>query len=244
MSALIEVDIVKRVPGFTLDVSWRVGDELAVLFGYSGSGKSMTLSALAGLVRPDSGRITCDGLTLFDSSAGIDLPARKRPFGYVTQGCTLFPHMTVRRNIAYALRSLPAEERTARIDEVASALHLERLLDRRPDGLSGGERQRAQLARALARRPAALLLDEPFSALDAPIREQMREVVREVRTRFGIPVVLVTHDLYEAYTLADRMVVYGGNGIVRSGTPCDLFKDPGSAEIEALLGGERLFMCG
>jgi len=244
MSALIEVDIVKRVPGFTLDVSWTVADELAVLFGYSGSGKSMTLSALAGLARPDSGRIVCDGHTLFDSSARVDLPARKRPFGYVTQGCTLFPHMTVRRNIAYALRSLPAEERTARIDEVASALQLDRLLDRRPDGLSGGERQRAQLARALARRPAALLLDEPFSALDTPIRAQMREVIRAVRERFRIPVVLVTHDLYEAYTLADRMVVYGGNGVVRSGTPCDLFKDPGSAEIEALLSGERLFMCG
>ncbi|MBU4557359.1 MAG: ATP-binding cassette domain-containing protein [Actinobacteria bacterium] len=240
----ISARIVKRVPGFELDVAWDIADELAVLFGYSGSGKSMTLAALAGLVRPDAGRITCNGRVLFDSLAAIDERPQNRPFGYVTQGCTLFPHMTVRGNIEYALRELPRKARPERVDQMATALQLHGLLQKRPAELSGGQKQRAQFARALARRPHALLLDEPFTALDAPIRAEMRELVRQVREEFGMPVILVTHDLYEAYTLADRMIVYGGEGVVRVGTPCELFKDPGTPQIEALLSGERLFMCG
>lgn len=240
----VRVDIRKQVPGFTLDASWEIGRELAVLFGYSGSGKSMTLQALAGLITPDAGRIECDGRTLFDSSARIDVKPQSRAFGYVTQGCTLFPHMTVRRNIAYAVKTLPAEDRSSRIAEVVDALHLRGLEERLPGQLSGGQKQRAQLARALARRPAALLLDEPFSALDTPVRTEMRQVVREVRERFDVPVVLVTHDLYEAYTMADRMIVYSGGRVVQSATPCELFSAPANPEIEALLTSERLFSLG
>ncbi len=239
----LSVSVTKRLPGFDLDVTWDVGDELAVLFGYSGSGKSLTLRMIAGLLDPDSGRITCEAETLFDSARRIDIAPQRRPFGYVTQGCTLFPHMTVRRNIEYALKGVSRAERGDRIADVIDALHLRGLEDRRPHELSGGQQQRAQLARALARRPKALLLDEPFSALDAPIRAEMREVVRDVRRDFRVPVVMVTHDLYEAYTMADRLVVYGDNGEFQTGTPCELFKRPATPAIEALLTSERLWAC-
>lgn len=237
----LEVSLQAAVPGFALDVSWRIGDEFAVLFGYSGSGKSTTLQMIAGLARPATGRIVCDGEVLLDTEARINVPARRRPFGYVTQTCTLFPHMTVRRNIAYALGGVPATERDERVSTMLDALQLRPLADKRPGALSGGQRQRAQLARALVRRPAMLLLDEPFSALDAPIRAEMRDVVREAHARFGVPVVLVTHDLYEAYTMADRMIVYVEGRVVRSASPCELFNQPADPRIEALLTSERLF---
>ncbi|PKQ38291.1 MAG: ABC transporter ATP-binding protein [Actinobacteria bacterium HGW-Actinobacteria-1] len=239
----VSVNVSKRLPGFDLDVAWDVGDELAVLFGYSGSGKSLTLRMIAGLLKPDSGRISCDAEILFDSVRRIDVAPQRRPFGYVTQGCTLFPHMTVRRNIEYALKGVPRAEQGDRVASVIDALHLRGLENRHPHELSGGQQQRAQLARALARRPKALLLDEPFSALDAPIRAEMREVVRDVRRDFRVPVVMVTHDLYEAYTMADRLVVYGGNGEFQTGTPCELFKQPATPAIEALLTSERLWAC-
>ncbi|MHB1323942.1 MAG: ABC transporter ATP-binding protein [Coriobacteriia bacterium] len=229
------------VEGFDLDVAWRIEDEFAVLFGYSGSGKSMTMQMLAGLVRPNAGRITCDGQVLFDSASRIEVPARMRPFGYVTQGCTLFPHMSVRRNIEYALKGVKRSERAEQTAEVIEALRLKDLQDKRPGELSGGQKQRAQLARTLVRRPRVLLLDEPFTALDAPIRAEMREVVRHVHRRFRVPVVMVTHDLYEAYTMADTMVVYSGGRVVQAGSPCELFNRPAAPEIEALLTSERLF---
>ncbi|MHB1342116.1 MAG: ABC transporter ATP-binding protein [Coriobacteriia bacterium] len=237
------VHLVKRLPGFAIDVSWQVGDELAVLFGYSGSGKSLTLRMIAGLLGPDGGRIECDGATLYDSAARVNLSPQQRPFGYVTQTCTLFPHMTVRRNIEYALKGVARDERDSRVSGAIDTLRLRGLEDRHPHQLSGGQQQRAQLARALVRRPRALLLDEPFSALDAPIRAEMREVVRDVRRDFGVPVVMVTHDLYEAYTMADRLIVYGADGELQAGTPCELFKEPATPAIEALLTSERLWAC-
>ena len=237
----LDVTLKHAVKGFDLDVSWKIADEFAVLFGYSGSGKSMTLQMLAGLVRPDGGRIVCDGETLFDSAGRIDVPARKRPFGYVTQSCTLFPHMTVRRNIEYALKGVDRAERAERVAEMIDALQLRGLEDKRPGELSGGQKQRAQLARTLVRRPSALLLDEPFSALDAPIRNEMREVVKGVHEEFDVPVVMVTHDLYEAYTMADTMVVYVNGHVAQAASPCELFSQPADAEIEALLTSERLF---
>lgn len=149
--------------------------------------------------------------------------------------------MTVRRNIEYALKGVDRAERTGRIAEMIDALQLRTLEDKRPGELSGGQKQRAQLARTLARRPSALLLDEPFSALDAPIRNEMREVVKGVHERFGVPVVMVTHDLYEAYTMADTMVVYVDGHVVQSASPCEPFSQPAGPEIETLLTSERLF---
>lgn len=230
----------KRLPGFDLDVEWTCGGGLTVLFGYSGAGKSLTLRALAGLLRPDEGRVALDGEVLFDSMRGVNVPPQRRGLGYVPQDCALFPHMTVAENVAYGLASLPRLVRTERRDEMLAALGLTALVGKRPRELSGGQRQRVALARALAPRPRALLLDEPFSALDAPLRAEMRDLVR---TGFGVPVVLVTHDLYEAYTLADTMIVYGGDGSVQAGAPCEVFARPDTPAIERLLSSERLFLC-
>lgn len=239
----VEVRLRKRLPGFTLDVSWEIGAELGVLFGYSGSGKSLTLRAAAGLLRPDEGMIRVDDAVLFDGDGGIDVPPQHRHLGYVAQDCALFPHLTVAENVGYGLGGMPRRQRPERVAEMLHALDLGGLARRRPGQLSGGQRQRVALARALAPRPRALLLDEPFSALDTPIRAELREVLRQVRRDFQVPVVLVTHDLYEAYTLADRMIVYGGTGAVQVGTPCELFNRPATPEIARLLSSERLYLC-
>lgn len=239
----IRIDARLAVPGFVLPVSFAIGDELGVLFGRSGAGKSLTLRAIAGLLSPTEGLIELDGQPVFDSTARLDVRPQRRHVGYVSQDLALFPHLTVRGNVEFGLRDRPRAERSARGDELLRALGLEQLADRRVPTLSGGQRQRVALARALAPRPRALLLDEPFSALDAPAREEMRELVKEVRSEFRLPVALVTHDLYEAYTLADRLIIYS-EGTVHSGAPCDLFRSPATPEIERLLSSERLYLCG
>ncbi len=229
------VSLRRRLPGFCLDVNWAVDRGFTVLFGYSGSGKSLTLSMIAGTVPADTGRIAVDGEVLFDSAAGVLVPPQRRGFGYVSQSAELFPHMTVRSNIDYALGKTPRAQRRARTDELLEALRIADLADKRPHQISGGQRQRAALARALAPRPRALLLDEPFSALDLPVRVELRELLRQVHLLEGIPVVMVTHDLLEACALADTLVVYGGNGVVQVGAPAELIGDPGTPAIRRLL---------
>lgn len=231
----LSVRVAHRLPGFDLDVAWRSSNGFTVLFGYSGAGKSLTLAAITGVLRPDVGRITLGERVLVDSTAGIFVPAQQRRLGYVPQGSALFPHMTVARNIDYALKGHTPTQRIERVEEMLTALGIVHLRDRLPVDLSGGERQRAALARALAPSPRALLLDEPFSALDLPVRAEMRELLRAVRREYEIPVILVTHDLYEACALAETLVVYSGTGVVQVGSPRELLADPGTPEIRRLL---------
>ncbi len=223
------------LPGFELDTGWRSPAGFTVLFGYSGSGKSLTLSLLTGTARPDVGRVTLGDEVLCDTAAGVFVPPQRRGFGYVSQACELFPHLSVRGNVAFGLHRLGRAQRAERVDELITSFGLEALADKRPRELSGGQRQRAALARALAPRPRALLLDEPLSALDLPVRAEMRELLKDVQRRMGIPVVMVTHDLYEAALLADSLVVYAGNGVVQTGSPAQLVADPGTPEIRRLL---------
>ncbi len=206
----LSVKILKKVEGFTLDVEWQIGNELAVLFGYSGSGKSMTLQCIAGLMEPDEGRIRANGDLFFDHTLKVNVPPEKRSFGYVFQDRVLFPHMTVRGNITYGCKGLPRPEVRRKVDEMVGLFHLRGLEDRFPAEISGGQKQRVALARALIRRPEALLLDEPFSALDHPIRLEMIRLLKQVRNEFNLPVVLVTHDVLEAYTMAEKIIVYSG----------------------------------
>jgi molybdate transport system ATP-binding protein len=152
--------------------------------------------------------------------------------------------MSVRRNIEYGLKGVSDAARDDRVADVVEALGIDELLAHAPAELSGGQKQRVQLARALARRPDALLLDEPFSALDAPVREEMRGVVRDVRDRYRIPTVLVTHDLYEAYTMADTMIVYERGRVLQQGAPCDVFSRPAGPEVERLITNEGLLRIG
>ncbi|MBZ0156417.1 MAG: ATP-binding cassette domain-containing protein [Alphaproteobacteria bacterium] len=225
----------KKVNGFLLDAEWEMENELAVLFGYSGAGKSLTLQAIAGLMEPDEGLVRMRGVVVFDSSRGINVPPHRRNIGYVFQDCALFPHMTVRANIAYGLNAMERREREPRVQEMLERFRLEGLEGKYPAELSGGQKQRVAFARSLIRRPEVLLLDEPFSALDNPVRLEMRTLLKEVRSVFSIPVVLVTHDLSEASSLADRLIVYAAGRVVQTGTPGEVFRNPASIEVENLV---------
>ena len=230
----LEVQVAKKLPGFELDVSWRVANELAVLFGYSGSGKSLSLRLIAGLARPDSGRVVLNGEVVFDSDTKQWVPPQERDLGFVFQDLALFPHMSVLKNIAYGLKDLGREERHDRAEEFMTRFHLEGLSKRLPREISGGQRQRVALARALARRPKALLLDEPFSALDLPLKIELWELIAQVRASLEIPIVVVTHDPVDARTLADRLIVYQSGRVLRSDVPNRVLHDPDAPELFTL----------
>ncbi|HEU4437909.1 MAG TPA: ABC transporter ATP-binding protein [Methylomirabilota bacterium] len=240
MTSRLEVSLRKALPGFTLDVTWSAGDGVAALFGPSGAGKTLTLQCLAGLVRPDAGRIVVGGQVLFDAAAGIDVPPQRRRVGYVFQGYALFPHLTVRDNVGFGLRGRRRAERTRRVDEVLARLGLEPLAERHPRELSGGQRQRVALGRALATDPALLLLDEPLSALDLPLRQALRDELRSVLTDWGIAAVLVTHDLGEAYRLGDRIVVYEEGRVIQAAPRAELLWQPSSRSVARIMGIRNL----
>jgi molybdate transport system ATP-binding protein len=236
MSARLQVSVVKRLPGFVLEATWEAGDGVAVLFGPSGAGKTVTLQCLAGLVRPDAGRISVDGRVLFDAVAGIDVPPQRRRVGYVFQGYALFPHLTVGDNIAFGLRDRPRADRRRRTGEVVERLELQGLERRYPRELSGGQRQRVALGRALAVDPALLLLDEPLSALDLPLRRALRDDLRAVLRQWGRAAVVVTHDFTEAYRLGDRIVVYDRGRVIQAAARSELLWQPASEAVARIVG--------
>jgi molybdate transport system ATP-binding protein len=217
-----------------LDVSWSVGNELAVLFGYSGSGKSLTLRMIAGLVKPDSGRVVLDGEVLSDSDTRQWVYPQERRLGFVSQDLALFPHLSVLKNITYGLSHLAKGERKERAEEYVTRFHLEGLTSRVPRDISGGQKQRVALARAHARRPEALLLDEPFSALDMPLRLELWELITEIRESLGIPIVVVTHDPVDARNLSDRLIVYQSGRVLRTDTPAEVLRRPDAPELKTL----------
>jgi molybdate transport system ATP-binding protein len=231
----LQVRLQKKVNGFVLDIEWRIGDELAVLFGFSGAGKSMTLQMIAGLTKPDAGQVNLDDIVYFDSSTGTNLPPQDRPFGYVFQDLALFPHMTVLQNILYGATILPKNEKLDRAREMIRAFKLTGLEDRYPHEVSGGQKQRVAFARALIRRPKTLLLDEPFSALDRPLRFEMRRFLREVRDNFCIPVLLVTHDFEEAVAISDKIIVYEHGKIAQIDSPKSIKSSPANIYVSQLI---------
>jgi molybdate transport system ATP-binding protein len=236
----LDVALTKRLPGFTLDVAWHAGDGVAVLFGPSGAGKTLTLQCLAGLIRPDSGRVTVGERVLFDAARGIDVPPQRRRIGYVFQGYALFPHLTVADNVGFGLRQAPRAVRRERVARVLARLGLGALARRYPRELSGGERQRVALGRALAIEPELLLLDEPLSALDAPLRRSLRDELRALLSEVGTAAVVVTHDVTEAYRLADRIVVYDGGRVVQSAARAELLWQPASEAVARIMGIRNL----
>lgn len=235
----LAINIQKSVNGFTLNADWEIGNELAVLFGYSGAGKSLTLRMIAGLMRPDRGSVRLNGRPLFDSSSGVDLPPQARSFGYVFQDLALFPHMTVRNNILYGAHGMDRDERWDRMEEMIGLFRLSGLEDKLPPDISGGQKQRVALARALIRKPAALLLDEPFSALDNPLRRDMQRFLKEIHREFPIPVVLVTHDISEARAIADRIIVYCNGAVLQAGEASDVFARPATPAVGRLVAAEE-----
>ncbi|MFA5110224.1 MAG: ATP-binding cassette domain-containing protein [Desulfobaccales bacterium] len=217
----IQIDIKKRLWSeqrvFNLEVAFASDQDIVVLFGPSGAGKSLTLQAIAGLTTPDAGRILVGERVLFDAVQNIRVPARDRDVGYVFQDYALFPHLTVARNVSFGLKKgwpwyLPRGDRLV-LEEVLDIFELTSLRDSLPRDLSGGQRQRVALARALIRRPSLLLLDEPFSALDALLRAKMRRELLKVQARFKVPVILITHDPEDVAALAQTVVVYDAGRI-------------------------------
>jgi molybdate transport system ATP-binding protein len=231
----LEVRLVKRMPGFTLDVRWTAGDGVAVLFGPSGAGKSLTLACLAGLVAPDGGRIVIDGRVLFDSDRAVSLSPQQRRVGFVFQGLALFPHLTVAENIGFGLRDRPRAERDRKVREIVERLGLGGLETRRPSEVSGGQRQRVALGRALAIDPALLLLDEPLSALDLPLRRALRDELRATLRELRTAAVVVTHDFAEAYRLGDRIVVYENGRVVQEAPRAELLWQPASETVARIM---------
>ncbi|RJR32797.1 MAG: ATP-binding cassette domain-containing protein [Desulfobacteraceae bacterium] len=213
---LIEVDIRKRLNSrsrsFDLSVAFSSDDNAIVLFGPSGSGKTMTLQSIAGLIRPESGRIVVRGRVLFDAEAGIDLPPKVRRMGYLFQDYALFPHLTVRDNVGYG-RKQAWQWKLSRKDrkDVAAlldALEIGQISRSYPADLSGGQRQRVALARALITNPDLLLLDEPFSALDTMLRGRLRKELLNLQARFHIPMIMITHDPEDIRAFAETLVTY------------------------------------
>jgi len=222
------------------ELSCAAGEILA-LVGPSGGGKSTVLRSVAGSYRPAVGRVEVEGETWFDSEAGISLPAHRRRVGMVFQSYALFPHMTALGNVMAAMGHMPAPERDERGRALLELVHLAGLEERRPAELSGGQQQRVAVARALARQPRVLLLDEPFSAVDKATRQRLTREIADLRRVLSMPVVLVTHDLDEARMLADRMTVLHRGRTLQTGTPEEVTTRPVSAEVARLVELRNLF---
>lgn len=240
----LEVTIVKRFEGFTLHADFTAGNTAAAILGASGCGKSMTLRCIAGVVKPDSGRIVLDGRVLFDSEKGIDLPPQQRNVGLLFQNYALFPNMTVEQNILCALKKEkdPAARKAA-CGSALRAMRLEELAHRLPSELSGGQQQRAALARILAGRPRILMLDEPFSALDSYLREEVEGEVGSLLSNFDGTALLVTHDRDEAYRLCREMIVMDSGEVLRAGTTKEVFTDPRRLTAARLTGCKNILPC-
>ena len=220
---MIDVDISLSVSDgrrrFDLAARFATDAAFVALFGPSGAGKTLTLRAIAGLIRPDSGHIHVAGRTLFDSARGIDLAAADRATGYLFQNFALFPHLSVRDNVAFGLRSWYrrrlGEADREQVQSLLESFDLAGLADSRPHTLSGGQQQRVALARALACRPGILLLDEPFASLNSQLRRSLRQDLAAARRRWGVPAVMITHDIDDVLELADVACIYEDGRVIR-----------------------------
>lgn len=237
----LSVNIRKKLGDFSLRISFETDGGTLGLLGASGCGKSYTLKCIAGIEKPDSGRIVLDGEVLFDSEAGINLPPQKRRVGYLFQNYALFPNMTVRQNILCGLKNEkdPAE-RTRRYREALNILQIEDLEDHRPNELSGGQAQRVALARIMVNRPKLLMLDEPFSSLDSHLRDKLQIELRDLLKRFQKEVILVTHSRDEAYHMCDRIAVMNDGRIAALKPTKALFANPDSVEAASITGCKNI----
>ncbi len=228
----LELDLDHGLRAFRLSLALEVGAETVALVGPSGAGKSSVLRAIAGLFRPERGFVRLGRQRWLDTARGIDLPPERRRVGLVFQEYALFPHLTVRANVAFGGR--------ARVDELLDRFGIASLAEARPPTLSGGERQRVAVARALARDPAVLLLDEPLSALDAYTRAHVRSELRELLQELELPTLIVTHDFDDAAALADRVGVLVAGRLLQVAAPSELVAAPTDAFVAGFTGANLL----
>jgi molybdate transport system ATP-binding protein len=225
---------------FVLDVSIEVSHGITILFGASGAGKSTLLDCVAGLARPDEGRILAGGDVLFDSLRGTHVPAPKRRIAYVFQTLALFPHLTAEENIAYGLKDLGKEEKRDRIEAILKAFRVEKFRKKRPDKISGGEKQRIALARSLVTEPRVLLLDEPLTGLDAELKAAIVDDLRAWNAAKGIPILYVTHSRDEVDALGERVIALDNGRVVSAGAPMDVLDAPRRKKLAQAAGFENL----
>src|SRR3990172_755944 len=230
---MIEFHLKKSFSDFLLDIDFtkpvqpggvKPSDHLTVLFGPSGTGKSLILNILSGIIPPDDGYIRLNGDELFNRQKGINVPMRKRKIGYVFQEYSLFPHLTVAENITYGINGKADIEK--KLGELLELFRLKEKKEKYPRELSGGQKQRVAIARAIASDPKLLLLDEPLSALDERIREKLQQDLLKLKSILSIPIIYVTHNLQEAFTLADHIIILNDGRIVESGEKHEIFSNP------------------
>lgn len=230
---MLELAVTRQQGSFHLDVALRAGTGITALFGPSGSGKTSIINMVAGLARPDHGRIVVDDRVLFDARAGIDIAPERRRLGYVFQDGRLFPHLSVRANLNFGRDRLAQGERKVDFDAVVEVLGIGHLLDRRPALLSGGEKQRVAIGRALLASPRILLMDEPLAALDANRKAELLPFISALSRRFAIPIVYVSHSMDEVLSLADTLVLMDQGRVAAAGPTENLLSRP---ELRSLTG--------
>lgn len=229
-------------PSFALDLALEVPPGITILFGPSGAGKSTLLDSIAGLVRPEEGRIALGDRLFFDSRAGVDLPPQKRRIGYLFQSAALFPHMSVEDNVAYGLDHLRPEARRQEVTAILEAFRVEKLRSRKPAEVSGGEGQRVALARALVTSPRLLLLDEPLSGLDAELKGAIVDDLRAWNAAQRIPVLYVTHSREEVDALGERVIALDQGRVAGRGTPQEILDAPRRKTLAQAAGFENLLV--
>ena len=228
-------------PPFLLDIDVEVPPGFTILFGPSGAGKSTLLDCIAGLTRPDTGRIVVNGDLLFDSAKKINVPPQQRQVSYVFQSLALFPHMTVEANVAYGLPDLPEQQRCARVSEILQMFRVEKLRSRKPREISGGEQQRIALARSLVTLPRVLLLDEPLTGLDSELKASIIDDLRAWNAAQKIPILYVTHSREEVDALGERVIALVHGKIISEGTPREVLDAPRRKKLAQAAGFENLF---
>lgn len=238
MSALIEVQVKRQIGGFTLDADFKSDARLTALFGRSGAGKTTVINMIAGLIRPDAGRVVVKGEVLVDVARGIFTPKHRRRVGYVFQDARLFPHLNVRQNLLFGRWFARSEPGGMDLDQVVALLGLETLLKRRPEGLSGGEKQRVAIGRALLARPRLLLMDEPFAALDETRKNEIFPYMERLRDETDTPIVYVSHALREVARLAGAIVLMDQGKVTSVGAPAALMAQVGRIHDGSVLQGE------
>ncbi|MGI6451284.1 MAG: sulfate/molybdate ABC transporter ATP-binding protein [Desulfitobacteriia bacterium] len=236
------VDIKKKLKGFSLDVAFSIDDEYLGILGASGSGKSMTLKCIAGVETPDEGLIVLNGKVLFDSEKKINLKPQERNIGYLFQNYALFPHMTVEENIGLGLK-LPQEEKKQKVKEMIKAFHLQGLETKYPNQISGGQQQRVALARCIVYKPDVLMLDEPFSALDSHLKDQLQIEIFELLKLYEGEVLLVSHSRDEIYRFCKKLVVIDQGESILCGETKDIFRQPRLHAAARIVGCKNISRC-